>query len=75
MQVRFPAFDFSTATPAWGVNREATVIINAGADFNRKHLAEHTAAAAAYLYEVDYDPGTIAPPRDYDAMLARYSPA
>lgn len=91
---------------------EAFALRTAGATFNRSHLAEHTAAAAAYIYEVDragmtaaeveasvaretsawigmgeafgdrlnlvfepdYHPDTITPPRDYDAMLARYAP-
>jgi hypothetical protein len=31
MQVRFPAFEFRSSSPAWGENREAVAIINAGA--------------------------------------------
>jgi predicted metal-dependent hydrolase len=92
---------------------EAYALRTAGATFNRSHLAEHTAVAAAYIYEVDregmtpaeveasvaretaawigmgeafgdrlnwvferdYDPGPIAAPRDYHAILARYAPA
>jgi predicted metal-dependent hydrolase len=91
---------------------KAFALRKSGADFNRAHLAGHSAQAAAYLhgstgagstsrrsrprcsasrawlaigtcfgaalgwvYEPDYDPATISPPRDYEATLAAYTPA
>jgi hypothetical protein len=36
-------------------------------------LGAASAAAMLWVYDHDYDPATIATPREYDAILARYS--
>jgi hypothetical protein len=64
VQVRFPEFDLDAAGPQWGDHRGAVAVVNAGVIIP---------AALERYDERGYDPATIAPPRDYEMVLAQYA--